>query len=353
MQMARQYKAIIQFKTLLPVFSLRIGTPPSPVFHPSSLFLPSYPVYRSSMPRPHPHPLALFSLLPQNERAEAVVRHPINNHLISTLDGGTLALDVGHIRSKSGDTLVTLGRGDADIFVEGSSIAKVQCSFEIDLHTHVVLFYDRSHGQTTQVYGKDATPLEYGRPRKVVVQANLNTLIGMGGEGRDLVQFKLVWYQNPVQTMEKVKDRKNISFGYEDNPRLARTIEDEADTVLPSRRVTRLHTPGPQQLKMRYVKIGGKLGSGQYGKVYKAVDVDSGKLMAVKTLEATKQQQEKWGRTVFRALKREVESLANIHHVSKTSKPLCFADELMNASHTLSIISRHNVGTESWRYSWV
>ncbi|KAF2176607.1 kinase-like protein [Zopfia rhizophila CBS 207.26] len=270
------------------------------------------------MPRLQPHPLALFSLKPYNERAKAVVAHPINDHFISTLDDGTLALDIGHIRSKSGDTLALLGRGDTDIFVEGSSIAKVQCSFEIDLHTDVIMLYDRSHGQTTQIYGENATPFEYGRPRKVVVQEKLNTIIGMGGEGRDLVQFELEWHQNPVQTMEKVKNREYIRLGYEDNPRLARTIEDEADTVLPSRRVTRLHTPGPRQPKMRYAKIGDMLGVGQFAEVYKAVDVDSGKLMAVKILKpplgATKQQQEGWRQSVYYAFKRKVENLAKINH---------------------------------------
>jgi serine/threonine protein kinase len=37
---------------------------------------------------------------------------------------------------------------------------------------------------------------------------------------------------------------------------------------------------------MRYVKVvEGKLGSGQFGTVYKAIDVDSGKFMAVKILK--------------------------------------------------------------------
>lgn len=61
------------------------------------------------------------------------------------------------------------------------------------------------------------------------------------------------------------------------------------------------------------------LGSGQFGKVYKAVDVDEGKFVAVKTLEspekATKKQQEKWKQSVYYALKREVEILATIDHV--------------------------------------
>jgi hypothetical protein len=106
----------------------------------------------------------------------------------STLSDGVEALDVGfHIRGKSSTTLATLGRGiEADIYVEGSSIAKVQCSFEIDLYTGVVMFFDRSHGCTTQVSGENATPFEHERIRKVLVQKDLNTIIGMGGEGRNL-----------------------------------------------------------------------------------------------------------------------------------------------------------------------
>ncbi|KAF2179939.1 kinase-like protein [Zopfia rhizophila CBS 207.26] len=267
-------------------------------------------------PRSHPHPLALFALKPLNERAEDVVAHPINDYFVSTLNDGTLGLDVGHVRSKSGNsTLATLGRGDADIFVEGSSIAKIQCSFEIDLNTNIVMLYDRSHGQTTQVFGENATPFQHGRLRKVVVQKGLNTIIGMGGEGRNLVQFKLQWQHGPTEMTEKIKNRESNPL--EENPRLARTT-DEAETVLPSRRETRPHTPGTWQTKLRYAKIGDMLGAGQFAEVYKAVNVDSGKLMAVKILKpplgATKQQQESWRQSVYYAFKREVENLAKINH---------------------------------------
>jgi hypothetical protein len=189
------------------------------------------------MPRPCPHPFALFSLVPdppENERAKDVIAHPDNSHLVSTLPNGTLALDVGfHIRGKSSKTLATLGRGvDTDIFVEGSSIAKVQCSFEIDLDTGVVMFYDRSHGCTSQVFGENAMPFEYERVRKVLVQKGLNTIIGMGGERRNLVQFKLEWHQDPTQTAETIKDYDALPCGRVENPRLARTV-DEAPTDLP------------------------------------------------------------------------------------------------------------------------
>jgi hypothetical protein len=134
----------------------------------------------------------------------------------------------------SGDntTLATLGR-NGDIVVEGSSIAKLQCSFEIDLDTRVVMFYDTSHSQTSQVSGDNATPFEYGRPRKVVVQEKVNTIIGLGGVGRNLVQFELEWHCGLAEMTERVKNRRSAFL--EENPRFARTIE-ETDTVLPSRR---------------------------------------------------------------------------------------------------------------------
>lgn len=278
------------------------------------------------MARPCPHPLALFSLRPceGNERAERLVSHPNNDHNVSTLSNGALALDVGfHLRGKSSKTLATLGRGvDADIYVEGSGISRIQCSFEIDLDTGVVMLYDRSFANSTQVFGENATPFERERDqRKVLVQKGLNTIIGMGGERRDLVQFKLEWHQDPTQTAETIKDYDTLPCGRVENPRLARTM-DEAPTDLPSRRETRPHTPGQRQLKMRYVTVvGGKLGSGQFGTVHKAIDLDSGKFMAVKILEqpARKSKQEVWKQSLYYALKREVETLSEISHVSKSS----------------------------------
>jgi hypothetical protein len=309
------------------------------------------------MPRP-PHPLALFSLVPEpgNERAKRAVAHPDNIHLVSTFSNGVQALDVGfHIRGKSSTTLATLGRGvEADIYVEGSSIAKVQCSFEIDLDTGVVMFYDRSHGCTTQVSGENATPFEHERIRKVLVQKGLNTIIGMGGKRRDLVQFELRWHQDPTQTAETIKNYDALPCGRVENPRLAQTV-DEAPTDLPSRRETRPHTPGQRQLKMRYVTVGPKLGSGQFGTVHKAIDVDSGKFMAVKILvqPSGASKQEDWKQSLYYALKREVETLSEISHVSKSSSTSYTYETDICSSHTSSIISRHRAGTNHrWRYLW-
>ncbi|CAH0022777.1 unnamed protein product [Clonostachys rhizophaga] len=259
------------------------------------------------MSPPEPHHLALFSLVPLNERAERVLAHLSNQHLVSQVKDGRLGLNIGHVRSMSRDnaTLATLGR-NGDVTVDSCSISKIQCSFEIDPDTKVIMFYDRSHGQTSQVSGDNATPFEYGRPRKAVVQNNVNTIIGMGGTRRNLIQFQLIWHCNPRNTMERVKDRERRILA--ENPRLARTI-DEADTVLPSQRETRITTSGPQRLKTRYDK-GERLGSGAFGLVHQALDLDTGKLMAVKIIRrpAGPMQQE-WVN-----LKREVQILSRLKH---------------------------------------
>lgn len=164
-----------------------------------------------------PHSLALFTLVPfnGNQRAQDAVAHPENSHHVSTTPQGVKGLDVGfQIRGKSSTTLATIGRGmEADIFVGGFSIAKVQCSFEIDLDTGVVMFYDRSHACTTQVDGEHATPFERGRVRKVVVQNKLNTIIGMGGERQNHVEFALAWHRDQTQTAKMIKRYEAMPCG--------------------------------------------------------------------------------------------------------------------------------------------
>lgn len=149
--------------------------------------------------------------------------------------------------------------------------------------------------------------------------------------------------------MERVKHRGSAAF--EENPRFARTI-DETATVLPSQRETRIHTPGVRQLKMRYAKIS-ELGSGQFGDVYKAVDVDLGKLMAVKILRRpTGTSESTWRMLLCGNLKREVEILSKTSHVSEMLLWVQIWANT-NASHTSWITSRRGAGMEAkWRYLW-
>ncbi|KAI9163550.1 Calcium/calmodulin-dependent protein kinase I [Paramyrothecium foliicola] len=259
---------------------------------------------------PESRPQALFSLVPLNPRAERVVEHPANGHLVSTLEDGTRAINIGHVNPIVGGrtTLATMGRM-GDVFITGADIARIQCSFERDSPTNVIMFHDQSNSRSSRVFGDNATPFEPGRPRKVVVNQLLNTQIGFGGARQNLLEFELVWHGDAVDTMEKVQNRESAAL--EENPNLARTI-NEADTLLPSRRETRPHTAGPQQPRIRYDREGKELGSGQFGVVYKATNMDTGELMAVKIVKRATEAP--GSTTLYNALKREAETLSRINH---------------------------------------
>ncbi|KAL2368357.1 hypothetical protein RJ035_002643 [Blastomyces gilchristii] len=142
-----------------------------------------------------PHPQAIFSLLPLNENAHAVIQNPSNYHLLSShvdsMHRQHHMLNVGfQIGSAARYTLATLGR-NGDIVVDGPSISRIQCSFEILPEYDVVMLYDESTSQTTQVFGDEATPFRPGCKRKVVVGERFNKIIGMGGIGCDQVQFEM------------------------------------------------------------------------------------------------------------------------------------------------------------------
>ncbi|EGC45562.1 CAMK family protein kinase [Histoplasma capsulatum var. duboisii H88] len=93
-----------------------------------------------------------------------------------------VGLDIGfHVQSSTRYTLATLGRSGADITVDGPSISRIQCSFETHAESDVVMLYDRSNSQTTEVFGVGCVPFEPGRRRRVVVRSDVNCMLSMGG----------------------------------------------------------------------------------------------------------------------------------------------------------------------------
>lgn len=268
-----------------------------------------------------PHQLALFSLKPLNKRAQNVVAHPSNAHRLSKLSNGEFGLDVGFdFHSQSHNTLATLGRGGTDIIMEGSLISRIQCSFELDSDSGLVVLYDRSHCQSTQVFGEHATSFELDRNRRVVVGEGINTKFGMGGEKQNLIEFELKWHQDIIKTTEKTKNQGNFLYRGVENPGLAwtgdklglaRTEDIDPDNNNQSRSITRVHLDGKSPPKMRYIKQD-SLGEGGHGQVFRAIDVDSAKFMAVKILKVPD-----GGEAAMRDIvKREVETLSRIKHMS-------------------------------------
>ncbi|OCK99672.1 kinase-like protein [Cenococcum geophilum 1.58] len=268
------------------------------------------------MPRPNPHPSTLFSLIPVNNQAQAVLTHPNNSHLVSLIPnlpeseypkGVQCGLNIGfHIGSKSRYTLATLGRNGADITVEGPNISRIHCAFEIHKDSCLVMLYDRSITKSTQPYGANAIPFELERnPRRIVVTETVNQAFGFGGITCDLVQFRIHWHHDPNQLniQERLSHR-------EDHPCFARTL-DETPIVPPSGPVTE-NTPRNQEPKIRYMR-GIRLGGGSYGQVWRITNVDSGEILAVKRVKLPEQGLQS---SAYTMLKREVEALARVSHAN-------------------------------------
>ncbi|KAI0376523.1 kinase-like protein [Hypomontagnella monticulosa] len=236
----------------------------------------------------------LFYLVPLNERARDAVRHEHNRPFLVILDDGMLALSIGHVRSKSSSpsTIVTLGRSaNMDIYLPSLSMSTFQCSFERNLKSNMILFYDRSYNNSSCVAGGNSTPFERGAPRQAVVLPKLNNIIGLGGEYQNLFRFGLVWLQEPLEVHP-------IS-------RQDQTEEDKVETMESTRMLTRIHTQTTQQI-LRYELLG-PIAKGGFGKVFKAVDVRHGNLVAIKVLQKAKG-------TYWELVKREVETLEKLRH---------------------------------------
>lgn len=87
--------------------------------------------------------------------------------------------------------------------------------------------------------------------------------------------------------------------------------------VPPTCRVTRIHTPARGQPKIRYIGVD-ELGQGSFGEVSKVVDVDSGEHTALKKIAWPKDGIQA---PEYKYLKREVEAMANLSHVSYFCDP--------------------------------
>lgn len=259
-----------------------------------------------------PHPLALFSLKPLNAAAAAVLAHPDNAHLLSELPNGSTVLDIGfNLYSKYPGALATLGSGHADILVKGNDIAPIQCTFEVNWDTGVVMLRDNSIDKSTQTFGSDAIAFQDGRPRRIVMVNGINSRFTMGGTGHGSVQFELEWHGYAEETMAKIIARRGngIRKPYSCPIQALRSRLHSCHPRGPNS-TSQARTPEIRHMKIR------KLGSGASAEVFKAVNVDTGDLIAVKQFKAqeTTTENERWVRRQF--MQREVETLQRLRHVS-------------------------------------
>ena len=267
------------------------------------------------------HPRAFFSLVPVNDKAETVVNSVNNSHLVSlSSKSKTPSFDIGfHINSQSPtNTLVTLGRDESDIQFTTSSIARNHCSFEVDdLQSGIIMLYDRSHHHNTRIWGTKSKPFESGRsPRRILVHPapKFNNIISMGGVRGDLFVFKIEWSLTAEQIQRITRMHQSETKDTVTNPRKART-RDESETVLESVMLTPEEAfQESSETGLRYFKTPGDMcGAGSFGSVWPVIDVDSGRLMAMKRINRVSGRQE---REHVRKVRMEVELMRQAKHVS-------------------------------------
>lgn len=106
------------------------------------------------------------------------------------------------------------------------------------------------------------------------------------------------------------------------NSRLALTQDETDDDIntVPSGRATRMHTTprAETSTRMRWVALR-LLGRGAQGTVHECVNVDTGYLMAVKSIQLPNFQNVNERERTLSCIKREVETISRLNHISDVS----------------------------------
>ncbi len=191
-------------------------------------------------------------------------------------------------------TLVTLG-SEGKITVQAPGVEEIQCSFEWNPRTEIVMFRDRFTGRTSHVQGQ--FPFEPKRSQKVVVMRKLNAIFYFGKHGSYSFQIRWDFKQH---------DAKGNVNSYPEGPMPLGETHESWSSLGPGQRTKPLV---PNQETIRHYELK-RLGSGTFATAFKTVHVDTGAIVAVKRLDS-------WGNTPG-MIQEEVEALDRLRHVSDT-----------------------------------
>lgn len=256
----------------------------------------------------------VFHLFPLNHEARELVDYRPNHHLREPLSNSTPAGELHDFGLRimtpclEGQpcTLTTIGR-NADILVPqletapDACISRVHCSFEIQENGEILL-QDRSSFQNTQLFGPNAFPFERGRvPRRVLITDTYNRHFGFGNTGAKLFCFQIIWPSRPQQ---RTTPKHLPTLG---NPRMMRTQDLQPGRIGPRKT---FQERGPDQgfLPLRWIE-GTLIGVGQHGSVLESLDVDSGRVLALKSIPTTHSDKSD--------LQKEINILKSLSHVSQ------------------------------------
>ncbi|OAL34118.1 hypothetical protein AYO20_06573 [Fonsecaea nubica] len=238
-------------------------------------------------PRQSPHPETILWLVPAKDspKTQEMLLHPDNKKFVSLCNTkpDVYGLEIGHhVPSRPRPLVIAEVGKNADLVMPGSSISQVHFSFEIHPESHQIMFWDRSRLHTTKI-GPDPFR-EDGNFRKIVLDTTKSDYtISAGGEKLDQFVFHVEWDTSDKDMMVQEQENKSQMVDARIcNSRWAPTVED-APMDLTSWYNTRLHTPAIGAVQ-RAIMVK-ELGRGAFGDVHRAVDTDSGCLIAAKRIK--------------------------------------------------------------------
>ncbi|KAK4113273.1 kinase-like protein, partial [Canariomyces notabilis] len=256
----------------------------------------------------------LFHLVPTNQTAHDALLHPDNSHFVSTSPSRKqLGLEIGfHVPSTpSGRVITRLGR-NADLILRGRAVSAVHVAFEIHPETLVVLLSVRSKNSTSvtiapmqkagheEVIDGDCV-IVYGQDYRMTIASHNFELIWRRPEAYDVImalrELAIRGYQDSLQRLQHVRSR--------DLP----TEFDQSE--LHTWHNTRIHTARKVLFREAEGAPRALVGEGQFGKVFRAVDLVSGNPFAVKVVLLHKYTNMELARA---ALHREVKTLEKLKH---------------------------------------
>ena len=266
---------------------------------------------------PNAHPKTLFHLVPINAVAQDALEHPDNKRFISRSRNGPLGLEVGyHISSTPrGHVITRLGR-NADLILQKSTptepISAVHVAFEVNPTTKLILLSVRSKRLSSVRFAvyeseRNVTPTEqiigdgvvcYGQDYDLSIATYHFRLSWLTTKTKALEALTLQDYQASEQLLQNMRSRDRPTEG------------DYSEAL--SWHVTRLRT-GQRPLFNDIVHLRIRIGSGNHGEVYRAVDWASGHTFAIKVVNLAKTPDVDAGRAL---LHREIKVMMELDHVS-------------------------------------
>ncbi|KAM4064982.1 kinase [Hirsutella rhossiliensis] len=228
------------------------------------------------------HPETIFHLKPEDDSTAAILRHQRNAPFVSRAANGDVALEIGYhesSRPRGGRVIARLGR-DADLVLPARHISQVHVAFEAHPISSAILFCVRAQDVKTVGVGPRGLSSDGDFRQVVLVPEGEYDVAICTGNGRPF-RFRILWKLDTLSTSRTVHAAFQAAEARALNPYWLKTECDD-DSDVKSWYHTRLLSKAASDVQE--VLCEQNVDSGAFGTVSRAIDLDSGQCVAVKTV---------------------------------------------------------------------